>query len=85
MIPVGLACYALVRLYTIKQQSTVIYLCKISSILLILCQMTWIHSYLNGFALVTSFIDNLWSLFNSVVMILVLIITERESNQGNAK
>lgn len=83
MLPVGLACYALIRLQQVKQATAVIYLAKASSILLIICQFTWIHSYLNGFQLVTSFIDSLWSVFNSVVMILVLLVAEKEVQQGN--
>lgn len=78
MLPVGLACFALLRLTKVKKQSLITMLAKASSVLLLICQFTWIHSYLNGFNLVTSFMDSLWSVFNSVVMTLILLVTERE-------
>ncbi len=78
LVPLVLAVYALIRLYSINKQTVVVFLARAISVLLILCQVTWIHSYLNHFELVTSFIDSLWSVFNATVMILVLVITERE-------
>lgn len=78
IVPLVLAIYALLRLYTVTKQTVVVFLARVISVLLILCQVTWIHSYLNHFELVTSFIDSLWSVFNAVVMILILVVTEQE-------
>ncbi len=79
MLPVGLACYALIKLYKVKHNSLLIVLSKSSAVLLIICQLSWIHSYLNHFSLVTSFFDNVWSIFNSIVMLMVLVVAEKES------
>lgn len=75
IIPVFLALLALKNLYSVDQQHVILYLARAVCILLIVCQLTWIHSYLNNFPLINSLIDNLWTVFNSVVMILVLSVT----------
>lgn len=76
-IPVALAVLALYNLSFVRR-NLIIVLLKLSAVLLIICQTTWIHSYLNNFSMITSLMDNLWTVFNSLVMIVALLIA-RES------
>lgn len=82
-IPVILAVIALVKLYQLDVHNITVSLSRISCILLIICQVTWIHSYINHFPLINSLIDNLWTVFNSVVMILILINTSNLKAEAN--
>lgn len=75
-IPVILALWALKGLYGVDQQIGMLYIARTACVLLIICQLTWIHSYLNHFPLINSLIDNLWTVFNSVVMILILLLSD---------
>lgn len=82
IIPVTLAVYALFKLSYIKNNDTDILLSRIAACLLILCQLTWIQSYLNQFDIIQSFIDKLWAIFNTVVMILVIVIANGADDEG---
>lgn len=75
-IPMGMAIYAILKLQTSKSNSETT-IAMSAAILLLVCQSTWMHSYLNGFDMVTSIMDKLWSIFNSVCMILVIIVANR--------
>ena len=76
LIPVFMAGYALYILQgTCNSTETVV--SKIAAVLLIICQSTWIHAYTNDFPLVQSAMDHLWTVFNSVVMLLVIMIAYR--------
>ncbi|ASJ79183.1 hypothetical protein P26059A_0031 [Curvibacter phage P26059A] len=47
--------------------------------MLVLCQLTWIHSYLMHFPLINSLVDNIWSLFNSIVMLMILSLVRQHN------
>lgn len=78
MIPVLLAGYVLFRVSKIQKVDWSIQLARLSSVLLILCQTTWIKSYLSGFDLVTRAVDSLWTVFNIVVMLFILTIVKQK-------
>jgi hypothetical protein len=85
VIPVVLAIVALQRLYTLDKMTTTLQLARASCIMLVLCQLTWIHSYLMHFPLINSLVDNIWAIFNSIVMIMILSIVKQnrvESDRG---
>jgi len=75
-IPVFLALVALKGLYGVNQQHKILYLARTACVLLIICQITWIHSYLNNFAMINSLVDNLWTVFNSIVMVMIVFLSD---------
>lgn len=85
-IPVALAVYAIFKLNKLNDISAISTLSKAVCLLLIVCQLTWIHSYLNQFPLINSLVDNLWTIFNSVVMLLIInlstLLGKQSSNRG---
>lgn len=82
-IPVALAVYALFKLHTLNDASALSTLSKLTCLLLIVCQLTWIHSYLNQFPLINSLVDNLWTIFNSIVMLVIINVTTLLGKQGS--
>lgn len=85
LIPVVLAIVALQRLYTVSAVTTTLQLARASCIMLVLCQLTWIHSYLMHFPLINSLVDNIWALFNSIVMLMILsLVRQHNANSGGA-
>lgn len=77
MIPVILAAYAIYRLSFVRR-TAIVMLSKVAALVLIVCQTTWIHSYLNHFAMITSMMDNLWTVFNTLVMVIILLIARQQ-------
>ena len=76
MIPVVLAIIALYKLSFVRR-NLIIVLLKLAAIILIICQTTWIHSYLNNYSMIESLMDNLWTVFNSIVMIVAILISNQ--------
>lgn len=74
LIPVILAGIALFRFQQVRHRSPELYLTASIAILLIVCQSSWIFSYILNKPLVTTSVDYLWTLFNSIVMILMIRI-----------
>lgn len=77
-IPVVLAVYALIKMQSTKVVDTLTRLGQFAALLLIVAQTTWIQSYLKGFDLVTSAVDGIWTIFNAVVMLIVIMIANRK-------
>ena len=76
-IPVILAIIVVYKLSFVRR-TMLIMLCKLAALLLIICQTTWIHSYLNNFPMVLSIMENLWTVFNTLVMTIFLLIAEQQ-------
>lgn len=83
IIPVILAVIVLIRIQTLSVKDTVIKLARLSAVLLIICQTTWIQSYLKGFDLVASAMDSLWTVFNTIVMFLILFVIRQKEGKSN--
>lgn len=83
LIPVFLAVFVLLRIQILSVKDTVVKLARLSAALLIICQTTWIQSYLRGFDLVASAMDSLWTVFNTVVMILILFVIRQKEGKSN--
>jgi hypothetical protein len=79
MIPVLLAVYAL-YLLSGTQSSLINLLSKFSAITLIICQTTWIHSYINKFVMLNTFMDYIWTVFNTLTMLLIVAIAKANRN-----
>jgi hypothetical protein len=73
LIPVLLAIYALYLLSGIDSIHEV-YFAKITAILLIICQTTWIHSYMFDIQSIKSVIDVFWTIFNTSAMVLAILV-----------
>lgn len=76
IVPMIIAGYAIFALASSRTNTETI-IARMCAVLLIICQSTWIHSYLNNFKIVESFADSLWTLFNTVAMILAIIVAHR--------
>ena len=79
LIPVLMAGYALILLSRTRFFTAEVLLAKITAILLIMCQLTWIQSYLNSFDMGTTIADRLWGVFNSCVMLMAIMVAKRNS------
>lgn len=84
LVPVVIAIYALYRLNFIRR-TAIIWLSKLAAILLIVCQTTWIHAYLNEFSIVNTVIDHLWTVFNTIVMIILVLISKKEDHHNDRR
>ena len=73
LVPVVLAGIGLYQLQLAEIKSPRLYLAAVSAILLIVCQSSWIFSYVIDKPMVTSSIDFLWTLFNACVMCLAIL------------
>lgn len=73
-IPAILAGIALFRFQQVSHRSPELYLAASAAALLIICQSSWIFSYIVNKPLVTTSVDYLWSAFNAIVMILAIRI-----------
>lgn len=76
LVPIALAFVAILALRDCAN-TTEIKLSRAAAIILIICQSTWMHSYMNDFPVVLSVIDKLWTVFNSLAMILILVIASQ--------
>ena len=79
LIPIALACYVLIKISMLPCKSPIILLSALLAIVFIICQSAWIFSYIQGFELVVSSLDLLWTVFNGLVMILILLIIKEKS------
>jgi hypothetical protein len=79
LIPVLMAGYALILLSRTRSFTTEVLLARVTAILLIICQLTWIQSYLNSFDIGTTIADRMWAVFNGCVMMMAILIARRNS------
>lgn len=78
LVPIILAVIAIVMLRDCINTSE-IKLARACAILLIICQSTWMQSYLIEFSLLNSIVDRIWTIFNSLAMILIVVIATKQT------
>ena len=83
MIPIGLAVYVLFKIQSAKVIDITLRLAQFSAILLLLAQLTWIKSYLNGFYNLNLFADFIWTIFNAVVMVVMILVATRRNEDSD--
>ena len=75
-IPIILAVIGIYQFQFLVLRSRIEYLAVICAILLIICQSSWIISYILEKSIVLTIVDKLWSVFNVIAMILVIYIIQ---------
>lgn len=80
MIPIGLAVYALFKAANAKVVDLTLRLSQLCAILLIIAQIGWMKSYAKDLAFFNVMSDFVWVLFNSLVMIIAILIANRKND-----